>query len=237
MTGLAPDPAVPRRDALLRPETMAGVISQRLLAGVPVDRCERVYTKYRVGESLRVVYRYDGHYVAARTGKRDGVPAPEVGAALYPFPHDRKLPALPAVASTAERLLGRPVTTRLVAYAAEQSATAECRDEHGRVIAYAKVGRDDGERRGCELLAGQTAVRTPRVLGDADGVLLLEPLHGARLDDADALHALGTSLASLHNVKGDRPRLTRLYPERLATAADVIGRARPDVGPAAQRLL
>ena len=38
MTGLAPDPAVPRRDALLRPETMAGVISQRLLAGVPVDR-------------------------------------------------------------------------------------------------------------------------------------------------------------------------------------------------------
>ena len=63
---------------------MAGVISQRLLDGVPVQRCERTYVKYRVGESLRVVYRYDGTYVAARTGKRDGIAAPEVGAALSP---------------------------------------------------------------------------------------------------------------------------------------------------------
>lgn len=208
MTGLAPDPAVPRRDALLRPETMAGVISQRLLAGVPVDRCERVYAKYRVGESLRVVYRYDGQYVAARTGKRDGVAAPEVGAALYPFPHDRKLPALASLDTTAARLLGRSITTHLVAYAAEQSATAECSDEHGRVVAYAKVGRDDAELQGCELLAGQTAVRVPRVLAAADGVLLLEPLHGNRLDTlrGEGLHALGASLATLHQtLNGVRP--------------------------------
>ena len=52
------DPAVPRRDALLRPETMAGVISQRLLGGVPVERCERTYVKYRFGDSLRAVYRF-----------------------------------------------------------------------------------------------------------------------------------------------------------------------------------
>ena len=88
------DPAVPRRDALLRAETMAGVISQRLLGGVPVERCERTYVKYRFGDSLRAVYRFDGRYVALRTGKRDGIAAPEVGAALYPFPHDRKLTAL-----------------------------------------------------------------------------------------------------------------------------------------------
>ena len=64
------DPAVPRRDALLRPATMAGVISQRLHGGVPVERCERTYVKYRVGDSLRVVYRYGRRrrYVAARTG-------------------------------------------------------------------------------------------------------------------------------------------------------------------------
>lgn len=265
MTPLAPDPAVPRRDALLRPETMAGVLSQRLLEGVPVESCERVYVKYRVGESLRVVYRFDGHYVAARTGKRDGIAAPEVGAALYPFPHDRKLPALAALEHVPQRLLDRSVTTHLVAYAAEQSATAECRDEHGRVLAYAKVHRDGAERRGYDLLASQATVRVPRVLAAAEGVLLLEALEGHRLDHPTphSLDRLGATLASLHSlngdspplgsrrsrarktgletpaeyIKGDRPRLTRLYPERLETAAAVISKARPDVARAAERLL
>jgi aminoglycoside phosphotransferase len=237
MTPLAPDPAVPRRDALLRPGTMAGVISQRLLDGVPVQSCERVYVKYRVGDSLRVVYRYDGRYVAARTGKRDGIAAPEVGAALYPFPHDRKLTALAALDHVPQRLLGQPVTTHLVAYAAEQSATAECRDENGRVLAYAKVGRDDSERRGHDLLAPH--VRVPRVLASADGVVLLEALEGDRLDRVNALDRLGAALANLHstNISGDSPRLSRLYLEQLATAAEVIGRARPDVARAAERLL
>jgi aminoglycoside phosphotransferase len=221
------DPAVPRRDALLRPETMAGVISQRLLGGVPVERCERVYVKYRVGASLRVVYRYDGRYVAARTGKRDGIQAPEVGAALYPFPHDRKLD-LAAV----ERL---DFSTHLVTWAAEQSATFECRDPSGRVAAYAKVRRDPA--RWPEL----DAVRVPRVLAARDGVLLLEALEGRRLDTlgGEGLHALG---AALRNLNGVRPslgsgRFVRLDPERLVTAAEVIGRVRPDVAPAAQRLL
>ena len=70
------DRAVPCRDALLRPETMAGVISQRLLGGVPVERCERTYVKYRFGDSLRAVYRFDGRYVALRTGKRTASPRP-----------------------------------------------------------------------------------------------------------------------------------------------------------------
>ena len=93
MTELAPDPAVPRRNALLRPLTMAEVLSQRLHGGVPVERCERTYVKYRVGDSLRVVYRYevDGvtRHVSARTqahrararrararGRRRAVPVP-----------------------------------------------------------------------------------------------------------------------------------------------------------------
>ena len=100
---LAPDPRVPRRDALLRPTTMAGVISQRLHEGVPVERVERAYVKYRVGESLRVVYRYalnDAvHHVAVRSGaKPHGTTAPEVGATLFPFPHDRRLAHLHALA-------------------------------------------------------------------------------------------------------------------------------------------
>jgi hypothetical protein len=229
---LAPDPAVPRRDALLRPATMAGVISRRLLDGVPVESCERVYVKYRAGESLRVVYRYDGRYVAARTGKRDGIAAPEVGAALYPFPHDRKLTALATLEPVAQRLLGQPVTTQLVAYAAEQSATAECRDEHGRILAYAKVAREHRH-----LVS--TRVRVPRVLAESGGVLLLEALEGRRLDTVNALDGLGTTRANLPptNISGDRPRLSRLYPERLGTAAEVIGMVRPNVARAADRLL
>ncbi|HEY6886755.1 MAG TPA: hypothetical protein VI300_03215, partial [Solirubrobacter sp.] len=179
------DPAVPRRDALLRPETMAGVISQRLLGGVPVERCERVYVKYRVGESLRVVYRHDGAYVAARTGKRDGIAAPEVGAALYPFPHDRRLD-LAAV----ERVLDEGRSPHLVAWAAEQSATFECRDPSGRVVAYAKVQRDAAPWPALDT------VRVPRVLAATDTVLLLEALPGERLDRTAGrgLAALGEAL-------------------------------------------
>jgi aminoglycoside phosphotransferase len=226
------DPAVPRRDALLRPETMARVISERLR--VPVERCERVYVKYRVGESLRAVYRYDGNYVAARTGKRGDI-------ALFPFPHDRKLDL-----SAVERL---DFSTRLVTWAAEQSATFECRDPSGRVVAYAKVQRDPA--RWPEL----DAVRVPRVLAARDGVLLLEAIAGHRLDTlgGDGLHALGAALAALHATRaGGAPRerrvsravlekvdarFSRLDPARLATAAEAIARVRPDVAPAAQRLV
>ncbi len=260
MIELAPDPAVPRRNALLRSLTMAGVLSKRLHGGVPVDRCERTYAKYRVGESLRVVYRYevDGvtRHVSARTRRTapaPAVPAPACGAELFPFPYDRKLPALPALAPgspTLENLLGRPVTPRLVSYAAEQSAAAACVGDDGQVLAYAKVQRDDGERRGTEALAGQDAVRVPRLIAHAGDVLALEALQGRRLDHMDgdelerALHGLGRTLAALHatepSTRADAPplpRFSRLDPARLATAAAVIGRARPDVADAAETLL
>lgn len=216
---LAADPAVPRRDALLRPETMAGVLSQRLHGGVPVEACERHYVKYRVGESVRVVYRYrvgtTTTFAAARSGRRDGVPAPEVDAALYPFPHDRKLPAL-------TRLPGE-----LVAWAAEQSATSRT------ATAYAKVQRGDGERRGLRALADQDAVRVPSLLDDANGVLTIEALHGTR----PSLPAFGRTLAALHELKGSDPLFfDRLDPARLDTAARVIAQARPDAGDAAKRL-
>lgn len=242
---LAADPRVPRREALLRPETMAGVLSQRLHGGVPVEACERHYVKYRVGESVRVVYRYRVAdrtcFAAARSGRDDGVPAPEVDAALYPFPHDRKLPAL-------AQLPGR-----LVAWAAEQSATSASDD------AFFKVQRGDGERRGLHALAGQDAVRVPRILDDG-AVLRIEALHGTR----PTLHAFGKTLAALHNLKRDSPslsfataqsqkaaggeardlngdspslRFARLDPARLVTAAEVIATALPGAGDAAKRLV
>jgi aminoglycoside phosphotransferase (APT) family kinase protein len=248
---LAADPRVPRRDALLRPATMAGVISQRLHQGRPVERAERTYVKYRVGESLRVVYRYalagQVRYVAVRTARSGGAPAPEVGARLYRFPYDRKLEHLHALAPDSpilERVLGQPVTPRLVAYAAEQSAAAACRDARGNVIAYAKVQATDAEYRGCRALAAQDDVRVPRIFAHAHGVLVLEALVGRRLDhDANqqSLHEFGATLAKLHDVKGSDPstlpRFDRLDSSRLATAARVIATARPDCADAAHGLL
>ena len=172
MTLLAADPRVPRRDALLRPETMAGVLSQRLHAGVPVDACERMYVKYRVGDSVRVVYRYrvgeQTTFAAARSGRSDGVPAPEVDAALYPSrttASSKPCPGSPAAWSPGPPSSPRP------------------RSCDG---AYAKVQRGDGERRGLRALADQDTVRVPRILADDDGVLTIEALPGRQPGPARA---------------------------------------------------
>ena len=226
---MSPDPAVPRRDALLRPATMAGVLSQRLHAGVPVERCERTYVKYRVGDSLRVVYRYRVGERHVRRGaqrpQRDGVPAPEVGAALFPFPHDRKLrpaalaparraraPARPAVHAAPRRLRRRAVRRRRVPRRA------------GNVIAYAKVQRDDGERRGCARSPTRTPSASRASSPTTTACSLLEALPGRRLDhlrpELTALHGSAPPLAALHDLKRrPAPRFARLDPARLATAA------------------
>jgi aminoglycoside phosphotransferase len=165
---LAPDPAVPHRDALLDGRRVAELLTGRLLDGEPVDACRRKFAKYRVGESLRVVYRVAAggrdHHIAARgfapgasamayhRALSTAVPAPplrpvvhvpELDAVFWSFPNDRRLTTLPLLAGrsgTLDRLVGRPsVTPRLVAYSAERSASAECAGEDGRVLAYAKV--------------------------------------------------------------------------------------------------
>jgi aminoglycoside phosphotransferase len=219
MSALAPDPAVPRRDALLRPITFAGIVSDRLRGGVPVERCELIYAKYRFGDSLRVAYRCDDDVVSCRTGVSGGVPAPEVDAALWVFPDDRKLTSLAALGG------------RLVAYAPEHSATAACLDRRGRVIAYAKTG--EAERRGLEHAAG---LDVPRILA-TEPVLRIEAIHGERLDRAHDLRGLGAALARLHGLAPPRERFARLDLDRLATAAGIVARARPDAARAAERVL
>jgi aminoglycoside phosphotransferase len=261
---LAPDAAVPQRDALLDADLVA-----RLFPGVTT--CERVYAKYRVGESLRVVYRLDGaHHVAGRTfaegkseaayerARADAVPAGplppvlharELDAVFWGFPNDRKLAKLPLLdpgSAELARLLGRPcAAVRVVAYAAEQSATAQCLDASGRALAYVKVHAGDGAGRERQQLEA-AAPLVPRVIGAsaADGALAVEPVEGRRLDSlrgadlADALHRLGVALATLHTAcpLPDRP-FTRLAPERLATVVEIVTRARPDAGDIAARVL
>ena len=279
---LAPDPGVPQRDAMLDERGLAALLGARLLDGRTV-RCELVYAKYRVGDSLRVGYRVESalgrHHVAARTFRPGAsgaayrravaasVPAGalpavlharDLGAVFWTFPNDRRLSGLPLLAGRSAALDGlvghAGVRTRLVAYAPERSASAECRDAAGRVLAYAKVHADGGaerERERAEAVAAQLGaddphLRVPGVLAASarDGALVLEALGGPRLDTlapgklGAALRRLGAGLAALHRLRPLPPRrFTRLDPERLARAVGVLARARPDTALAAAELL
>lgn len=192
---LAPDPAVPLRDELLRRDL--------------------IHVKYRFGDSLRVAYHLDGQIVSTRTRGND--------ADSWTWPDDRKLTTL--------GLLDRLGRTRLVAYAPERSATVACFDQRGHVIAYAKA--TDDERRGLEHAA---ELRVPRILA-TDPLLVIEALDGERLDRAHDLRGLGAALAHLHELAPPRERFERLDLDRLATAAAIVARARPDAAHAAERVL
>jgi hypothetical protein len=161
--GLAPDAALPQRDVLLDAEGMRDRLAA--LLGAAVDDVRRVRVKYRVGESLRVVYRLTtggrerlvacrtfGPGLAAPAYARglDGAPA-QAGIALdaeletvfWTFPHDRRLRALAALdpaSGVVAALLGRaPAAVQLAAYTPEKCAVAACLDADGAPIAYAKV--------------------------------------------------------------------------------------------------
>src|SRR5712691_10683646 len=70
---LAPDRVVPQRDVLLDIAAVGRLLSAQLGADGPIriDKCERLRTKYRAGDSLRVLYRVHSRgstcIVAART--------------------------------------------------------------------------------------------------------------------------------------------------------------------------
>jgi Phosphotransferase enzyme family len=168
---LAPDPAVPARDVLLDPRAAAGRI-EASFHEEGIDRCERLRVKYRVGESLRVLYAVTlrGRRVrvsvrtfrggrsadAFRQALETAVPAgplppvardADLDAVFWVFPNDRRIQDLSLLGEprTLGRLLGRPAAhARLVAYVPETSATARCLDDRGRTIAYAKVYAGDG---------------------------------------------------------------------------------------------
>ena len=269
---LAPDPAVPHRNALLDQDAVARRLSLRA--------CARVYAKYRVGESLRVAYRSDGGaYLAVRTFRDGGsgdayrraggraVPtgthepvlhAPDLDAVFWTFPNDRRLTALPLVAGRSpalDRLLGRTCAgTRLVAYAPERSASVQCLDEAGRVLAYAKVQLGDASRRERRAVEAVTSslgradrnLRVPRVIASSDdaGALALESVEGRRLDAltgrqlSAGLERLGAALARLHSIGPvSAARFERLDVTRLARAVGVIAAVRPDAGSRAAELL
>jgi Ser/Thr protein kinase RdoA (MazF antagonist) len=284
-TGMAPDPRLPQRDLLLDEREVARRLSASLgLKGqLTVSACERVRTKYRVGDSLRVLHRVrvEGrdYTVTARAfaagcsrrayerAARSTVGCaplravlhdPELETVFWTFPNDRRLNGLGAlreIPPSLARLFSPEWThSRIVAYAPEKCATAQCLDARSRVVAYAKVYAGEEGRRVYQTyraLARQSesvpsALTLPRALAYADGqrTLLLEPVVGPRIADLEpeeqprGYFRLGAALAALHSLRVPEgpPAFERLSPGRVRHAALVIGAVRPDVRRNASRL-
>jgi tRNA A-37 threonylcarbamoyl transferase component Bud32 len=166
---LAPDPALPARDALLD-ECLIRDALRRLGADGDADigRCTLVRVNYQVGKSLRAVFRIavagtehivavrmvrPGRsadlYVQAAKGERPSdrlrgiVHLPELECVAWVFPNDRKIATLtPLLEGSAPLVCGTMVLRRQVrvaAYAPEKSATLAYVDDAGVALAYAKV--------------------------------------------------------------------------------------------------
>lgn len=261
---LAPDPVLPFRDDLLDPARASRMIEWAFaLRGV---RCRALRVTYRIGESIRAVLevgggsgalvgvrmeapdRADALLTRVRAACPSAVLVPQSGAVIWRFPEDRKLrglgalaPASPVVAA----LLRAPaVRAQVLRWTPEKSATAACRDADGRTVAFAKAYATDDLHRTAALheLLESRGCRVPPVVHLDAGrrLLLVAPVAGAPVDvarDPVALAAVGEALAHLHAVPpppGERHG--RLDPEGLPRAAELLGRARPDVGERAAEL-
>jgi Ser/Thr protein kinase RdoA (MazF antagonist) len=231
---LAPDPALPKRDELLAPAA----------PDVEVLRC-----KYRVGESLRVLYRSGGRLATVRL-------RPGGLTRWWAFPDDRRLTGIASVMAPTDvqRGLagGRPWAGSEVAeYAPERSLTVRALDAAGRPCAYVKLyapGSQNVAALARRYGAVAAALDAPAPLGRSEDALALDVAPGRRWADVPDLDAspvvarLGAAIARLHDVAAPAgtPPFGRLGPDRLSAAVAAIGAARPDVAAplaAAHRLL
>lgn len=277
---LASDPRVPQRDLLLNVDEVARRLASGLGANgtLSIDSCERIRTKYRFGESLRVLhrvsvgdaeltiaartfpkgegeraYKYERRHTIEKEGSFKSVAYdPELDTVFWTFPNDRKLYGLHALSGIPLRLAQVVVPgwteSRVVAYAPEKCATAECLNEDSNILAYAKVYQgDEGERvfniyqsLKQSLSPVDEALRLPQAIAysKAHRMLFLERIEGhhlADLEDADAAlsgyRKLGAALATLHSLPLPEglPSFKRLEVKRIRQAARIIGLARPDV--------
>jgi aminoglycoside phosphotransferase len=162
---LAPDPLLPARDVLLDPGSVGELLSDD--GGAVATDAVLVRTKYRIGESLRVLYRVtvegSEHLVAGRmsppgrrvsagavvpTATGAGLPPVFVSGALdtvwWTFPHDRRLRSVgdllgpvPGLAAACG-LADRWTSTEVVQWTPERSLTVRALGPVGETVAYAK---------------------------------------------------------------------------------------------------
>ena len=251
-SGLAPDPALPQRELLLDGKHMATALSSFITRNGPVviDSFEKRRIKYRLGESLRVLYRLSAngqpHLIAAKA-----FAGPTAETAFWMFPEDRKLKHLSLLHDTPETLAnvlrGRWRRSECVAYVPEKCTTVRCLDREGKTVAYAKMyaaaERSLGEIYR-QLSSACTHAVKPLEYSQPYNLLLLEAVPGKRISDLKDKHltegfaGLARALASLHSapVLRQLPRFQRHDLERLRQCAHIIGLGRPDVARLASKL-
>ena len=141
----------------------------------------------------------------------------------------------------------------LVGYAPERSATARLVDAHGQISGFAKAYLDrdaldvaEQYNRVAASIALLDGIRTPRALGWArpDRIVVLEQMRGRTWAQLPPelqpleIESLGAALANVHGLPTDfgRGPFERYRIERVLSAADLVGIARPNVADAARRL-
>lgn len=199
---LTPDSAIPSRDVLLDADAVRVRLSG--VTGITVERCDLRRVKYRIGESLRVVYDVlaDGrtYIMSARTfsnsaavfdqaisaarpvGSMPGaVHDPDTSSVWWTVPNDRRLTNLATLLDAPSRVRKATGVTwdrsTLVEYAPERSATARLSDADGAVVGYAKAYRD---RDPLDLVAHYNGVAD--ALAAIDGVRTPRVIGWARTD-------------------------------------------------------
>ena len=165
---LAPDPVLPSRDTLLDPEQVTRLLNGLAGGASPVTSCNLRRVKYRIGESLRVVYDVvaGGHQLvmSARTFPDShavflespaaapvfGMPGVahdrRTGTVWWTLPNDRKMHNLATLLDPPRRVRESSGIdwdrSTLVEYAPERSATVRVDDMSGHVSGFAKAYRD-----------------------------------------------------------------------------------------------
>ena len=205
---LAPDPALPQRDLLLDDQRMAARLSS-LIGPAAIDGCEKQRIKYRIGESLRVLYRLSvngrPHLIAGKAFAESHAPAvggfseqksahfydANIRAAFWMFPNDRKMKHLSLLHAEPETLspvlAGNWHHSECVAYVPEKCATVRCLDREGQIIAYAKMyAADEGQSLRQTYLQLASACRhvvKPLEYSERHHLLLLEAVTGHRISE------------------------------------------------------
>ena len=267
MNGLAPDPALPQRDLLLDDQQMVARLSSLFSRRGPltIDSCEKQRIKYRIGESMRVLYRLSvncrTHLVAARAfaanseisqRKSAQFVDSDIEAAFWMFPNDRKIEHLSLLRDTPGTfdtvLAGKWDHSEGVAYVPEKCATVRCLDRNGQALGYAKMYAAASAQNiyttYLQLASACTGVVKPLAYSEPYRLLLLEAVPGARIADLkhkkliDGFAGLARTLASLHSapIPGQLPRFHRHDLDRLRKCACIVGIARPDVARVAGQL-
>lgn len=245
--------------------------------GAAIQACEIVRVKYRFGANLRVLYKLrcgeNLLHIAVRTfsaargrevyenylrnAAHYSTDFPvwfdeELQTVFWAFPNDRKisnLRVLTDIPANLQTFSGKNwKQSRLVAYAPEKCATAQCLDETGEVTAYAKVFAG-GEGRGIYEIYNyfkEKKLRLPRTLAysETHRTLLLEAIDGTRLADlraqnqSEVYKKFGAAIALLHEIAppANLPLFKRVNLENLPRVFETIKKARPELARQAGRL-